>query len=215
MSTSKRAKLKKPSQEITTLETLKAYLGIQRDVDDWDAILIPSSCASDWDGQGAGWACIMVERNDLDGDPPTWRQSFKGGINIGDKSTATLMAILHPIIYLTNACNVSRPGGYHLYVVSSSEYLIKGLEKNNPVWHSQLAKNRELWMAIYAAKRRGIVIHPRLIAKEKLELEKLSHDIATKEQDAQACYYRDDQTFIEIEMKRLNPDQERVEKLKG
>ena len=68
---------------------------------------------------------------------------------------------------------VTKPNGYDLYVASRSKYLVEGLKQSNPVWHSRLEKNRELWMAVYAAKRRGIVIHPELLTEDDSDFKEL------------------------------------------
>lgn len=193
----KKKKLSKPKQKITTLETLRAYLGIQRDVDNWDGIVIPESYGADWT-KTCGWASVLIEKT----EKTSRRSMFSGGFSIGDKTTATLMGVLQPILYLTNSQGIKSAKGYDLYVVSSSDYLVKGLKQNNPLWHSKMANNRELWIAIYAAKRRGLVIHPHLVPKDKLRLQSLALDVAQDMQAGQGSY----RPSLQIDLDRITPD---------
>ena len=167
--------MKNPSNKITTLESLRGFLGIQAGVSEWDSIAIPYGVGDDWD-DSYGWATVLIEN----GDPICERTVFHGGANIGNRSTASLMSVLHPITYITNKIGVSSAGGYKLHIVTSSKYLHKGLEINNPVWHSRMNKNRELWMAIYAAKRRGVVIKPHLVPTGRVALRDLMSELAHK-----------------------------------
>ena len=205
MSTLKKKKLKKPQQKITTLETLRAYLGIQRGVDNWDGIVIPESYGADW-AKTCGWASVLIEKT----KKTSRRSMFSGGLSLGDKTTATLMGILQPIMYLTNSQGINSAKGYVLYVVSSSRYLIKGLEQSSPLWHSRMAKNRELWIAIYAAKRRGLVIRPRLVPKEKLKLQSLALEAS---QDIQAALVQ--RPILQTDLDRITPDKSNISEKKN
>ena len=134
---------------------------------------------------------------------------FSGGFSAGDKTTATLMGVLQPILYLTNSQGINSAKGYVLYVVSSSSYLIKGLEQSNPLWHSRMAKNRELWIAIYAAKRRGLIIRPRLVPKEKLKLQSLALQVA---RDMQRNQYESEgiKSLLQTDLDRITPDKSNI-----
>ena len=152
------------------MATLKAYLGIQQGIDNWDAIIIThggqSATSKEWAGNCIIWESVLIEKS-------TAPSKFSGHANCGSRATATLLSLLHPLIYLTNDVGVTKPNGYDLYVASRSKYLVEGLKQSNPVWHSRLEKNRELWMAVYAAKRRGIVIHPKLLTEDDSEFKEL------------------------------------------
>lgn len=152
------------------MATLKARLGIQQGIDNWDAIIITSGGQSatgkEWAGNSIVWDSVLIEKS-------TAPSGFRGHANRGDRATATLLSLLHPLIYLTNDAGVTKPNGYDLYVASRSKYLVEGLKQSNPVWHSRLEKNRELWMAVYAARRRGIVIHPTLLLEDDQDFQEL------------------------------------------
>ena len=202
----KKKKLKKPHQKVTTLETLRAYLGIQRDVDNWDGIVIPESYGADW-SETCGWASVLIEKT----EKTSRRSMFSGGLSLGDKTTATLMGVLQPILYLTNSQGINSAKGYVLYVVSSSRYLIKGLEQRSPAWHSAMAKNRELWLAIYAAKRRGLIIRPRLVPKEKLKLQSFALAVARDMQDT----FVQRRPILQTDLDRITPDKSNISEKKN
>lgn len=139
---------------------------------DWDYLIVGDGSGTVWD-KAIGWGAVLISKHTND------RMPFYGGLSNGTNNVAELMTVLHPLMYLANNTNwADRPHGMKVHVVSDSEYVIKGLEHDNPIWVSGLTLNRELWMAIHMTRRRGIDIRGHHINRDTLDLNRFGHELA-------------------------------------
>ena len=158
-------------KQIDSLQDLLKHFGIQPG--DWHALIVGDGSATTWE-KAAGWSSVLIQKHTTD------RRPFYGGMSCGTNNVAELMAVLHPLMYLANNQKDLPVGGYHVHVVTDSEYVANGLTHDNPVWISGLNKNRELWLAIHAIRRKGIIVHPHHINRDTIELNKVAHDLANE-----------------------------------
>lgn len=159
-------------KELVTLEDLLEYYDIS--TNSWDYLIIGDGSGTTWQHE-MGWGSALIARSDRS------RKSFCGGMSNGTNNMAELMQVLHPLMFLANNTNFDdKPEGLIVHVVSDSEYVVNGLKQQNPIWVSQLKLNRELWMAIHMARRRGIEIIGHHIPRNSTGLSTLGHNLANK-----------------------------------
>ena len=157
---------------------------------DWHSLLVGDGSATTWE-HSAGWSSVLIQKH------VPGRKPFYGGMSCGTNNVAGLMAVLHPLMYIANNQKELPVGGHHVHVITDSSYVANGLEHDNPVWISGLGKNRELWMALYALRRKGIIPHPHHIIRDTIELNRVSHDLANESR---------------VAMNLIIPDQDRIMK---
>ena len=156
--------------EVKTLEDLLRYYEIG--ANDWDYLIIGDGSGQTWK-DAIGWGATLICK--FDGS----RKVFYGAMSSGTNNTAELHTVLHPLSYLANNINwEDRPDGIKVHVISDSEYVANGLNKDNPIWVAGLAANRELWMAIHMTRRRGIHIIGHHLPRNSVDLAELGHQLA-------------------------------------
>lgn len=136
----------------------------------WDAIIVGDGSGTTWEKQ-MGWGSVLIMKTAQDRIP------FYGGMSHGTNNMAEILAVLHPLMYLTQHIRAKK-SGFHVHILSDSSYVVRGLEITNPATASELKSNRELWMAIHFAIRQGLIIHPHHVHRDTIELNKLGHDLA-------------------------------------
>lgn len=146
------------------------YLNIS--ASDWDYLIVCDGSGTSWENH-IGWGAVLITKNTMT------RKLFYGANNNGTNNVAELMAVLHPLSYLSNTLNwESIPQGIKVCVVTDSKYVADNMDKENPIWVSSLRLNRELWMAIHMTRRRGMSLKGFHIPRDTIALNKLSHTLA-------------------------------------
>jgi ribonuclease HI len=156
-------------EQVTTLDSLLRYLTLP--AADWDYLIVCDGSGTVWPKE-MGWGSVLLCQ--ADGE----RQIFGGSMSNGTNNVAELMGALHPLMFLANNDMGLRPDGIRVHIVTDSEYVANGLAKDNPIWVSKLNVNRELWMAIHMVRRRGLTIVGHHVPRDKIDLQKICHDIA-------------------------------------
>lgn len=167
----------KPSraEDIRTLLDFRLFFEIQND---WDGILVTDGSATTWE-HSAGWAGVLLQRSESRPEP------FYGAFSRGTTNVAEIMGVLQAALFLAETGHGQREHGYKLYVVSDSQYVVRGLnnlakggEEGGPIWASRQAANRPLWFALLACQRKGLVFIARHVARDILATNKYCHDLA-------------------------------------
>lgn len=160
----------------TTLSQILRALNIG--AADWDYIIVGDGSGTEWTNE-CGWGSVLIEKSTFE------RQVFYGSANHGTNNVAEVLAIMMPLMYLSNQKKGVRRDGAKVVVLSDSTYVVEGLRHTSPVWVSKLDRNRELWMAIHMSRRRGLTIYPHHIPRDTIDLNKLGHDLANLARKAQ------------------------------
>lgn len=172
--------LKRPQRvlsESSTFEELLRYFRIGPT--DWDALIIGDGSGQTW-ATAIGWGSVLVDRLKM------LPETFSGACSHGTNNVAELMAVLHPLMYLSNTdCGV-RSGGLRVHILSDSEYVVNGLACIDPIWVSKLKANRELWMAIHMTRRKGMVLTGHHVDRDTVNLQKFAHSLANASRILQA-----------------------------
>lgn len=156
--------------EIKTIQDLLKHYNIA--AAEWDYLIVG-------DGSGTGWAAEIGWGSTLICKSDDSRKEFFGSMSNGTNNTAELYAALHPLSYLVNTINwADRPQGLKVHVITDSQYVANGLNKDNPIWVASLALNRELWMAVHMTRRRGIEIKGHHMPRNSFDLAQRGHDLA-------------------------------------
>jgi ribonuclease HI len=156
--------------EVKTLQDLLKHYGIG--ANDWDYLIIGDGSGTTWQ-EGIGWGSTLICK--FDGS----RKVFYGAMSAGTNNTAELYVVLHPLSYLANNINwADRPEGIKVHVITDSQYVANGLNKDNPIWVAELNANRELWMGIHMTRRRGIAITGHHLPRNSVGLAELGHELA-------------------------------------
>lgn len=155
-------------KQIVTLYELLEHFKI--DSHEWDALIVGDGSATTWDKE-AGWGSILIQR-DQDLVMP-----FYGGMSNGTNNMAEIMAMLHPLMYLSQHAEI-KAGGYSVHVITDSNYTVSGLAVDNLINSPTLKKNRELWLAVFGTVRKGLRITSHHVLRDTLDVQKLTHDLA-------------------------------------
>lgn len=153
-------------QEVRTVHHLLLTLGIT----EWDYLIIGDGSATRWTHE-AGWASWLLAR---EGD---LCQHFHGGFSCGTNIVSELMAVVHPLLYLSGT---NQPLSLRrLHVLTDCEYLTQA----GPHREAR-KKNRELWTVVDAMRQRGLRIAWHWIPRDTLIVNRYAHDAANLSREA-------------------------------
>lgn len=163
------------AEDIQTLLDFRLFFDIKND---WDGILVTDGSGTTWE-RPIGWAGTLLQRTVSQPEP------FCGALNRGTNNVAELMGVLGAALFLTENEYGQREHGYKLYVISDSQYVVRGLnalgkggEDGGPIWASRQAANRPLWFGLLACQRKGLVFLARHVGRDILASNKFCHDLA-------------------------------------
>jgi len=179
--------------EVTTLPSLRRYLGIKKD--EWDVIIIGDGSGTTWEKE-MGWGSVLIRSDTFE------RKAFYGAMSHGTNNMGEMMAVLQPLMFLTQAKSGVKPGGLKVHVISDSEYVVNGLAKMDPIWIHDLKTNRELWMAMHMTRRKGLLIKSHHIPRDIIDLNKLSHNLANMARRSQIQVRKD----FDEDIYKANPE---------
>lgn len=155
--------------EVKSFQDLLKFYRIKPE--DWDAILVTDGSGTTWE-HSIGWAATLITKESFK------RTVFSGSMSHGTVNTAEIMAVLHPLLWLTAHKQGVRTGGCKLHVMSDSKYVVDSLKHTDPIVISQTKANRELWVAVEIARRYGIVISSHFMHRDQIDLNRFAHDLA-------------------------------------
>lgn len=138
--------------------------------DEWEAIIVTDGSGTTWTNE-FGWAAILVSNDSL------IRVPFYGGGSHGSNNVAELMAVLHPLLFLTanDAAKSALPTGFRVHIFSDSEYVVAGINAGRLY---PTKRNTEIWSAIHAVRRQGFFLIAHHIPRDTLGLNKIAHELA-------------------------------------
>lgn len=169
----RKLKTRKPGnlEDVRTLQDLLRHFRIKND--QWNGVLVTDGSGTTWE-HASGWAATLIFNDSFE------RMVFSGSMSHGTVSTSEIMAVLHPLLWLTANKRGVRTGGFHLHVISDSQYVVNSLKISDPIIVNNTKANRELWVAIEVARRYGIVIHSHFMHRDKVDLNRFAHDLANQ-----------------------------------
>lgn len=163
------------AEDIQTLLDFRLFFDIKND---WDGILVTDGSGTTWD-RPIGWAGTLVQR--IESQP----EAFCGTMSRGTNNTAEILGVLGAALFLAENEFGQREHGYKLYVVSDSQYVVRGLnalgqggEEGGPIWASRQSANRPLWLGLLGCQRKGLVFLARHVGRDILATNKFCHDLA-------------------------------------
>ena len=130
-----------------------------------DFLLIGDGSGTTWD-KSIGFASTLVEMSSFD------RTVFHGGLSHGTNNIAEIMAYFLPLQYLAKTAGDRRRTVIHIF--SDSQYIVEGFNGES----RQEQGNRELWQAMLAVKRRGLVIRAHWVPRDSVALQQLADTLA-------------------------------------
>lgn len=159
---------KTAKEQINTLPALLEYFKIDEKL--WDAIIIGDGSATTWEKE-LGWGSLLIQRTKLIIEP------FYGGMSHGTNNMAEILAVLHPLLYLSQHAEPSL-GGCQVHVITDSTYVAQGLEFENLLLSPTLKNNRALWLAVFGTVRQGLKIKAHHVDRDVVDYQKICHDLA-------------------------------------
>lgn len=156
--------------KVRTIAQLTAALGIP---ETWSFLLIGDGSGNHWE-YPVGWCATLVHNCG-------WRRCFYGGASHGTNNVGELMAYALPLWWLAEGNQPEwlpkvkgvKPPIRFVHVIADSKYVVDGFnDKTRP------KANVELWGALQATKRRGLVLQAHWIPRDTIRFNKLADQVA-------------------------------------
>lgn len=153
---------------VTVEQLLQAY-----EIEEWDAVVIGDGSGTTRE-HSCGWGSILIENGVGEG-----HRLFSGSLSSGTNNVAEIMAVLQPLMDLTSRKRGVGPHGCRVHVFSDSSYVVDGLNTRFGVLQvSTTESNRELWLALFGARRNGLVITAHHVPRDVLAYQQICHNMA-------------------------------------
>jgi len=156
-------------RNVYSFEQMRKAMQIPSDM--WDAFLVTDGSATTID-KTCGYAAVLVERNEI---APL---VLSGSQSHGTTNAAELQAVIEALYYMVEREKGIREHGYRVHVLSDSQYVVQGLNRDILKWLPTMKKNKMQWLSIHGAVRSGIVLTGHHIPRDTLDLNKICHDVA-------------------------------------
>jgi ribonuclease HI len=156
--------------EIRSLQDLIKKIEIP---DTWDYLLVGDGSGNLWE-HSAGWCSSLISQCG-------WRRCFYGGFSHGTNNVAELMAYAAPLWWLAEGneppdrpvVKGAKTPIRFVHIVSDSRYVVDGFNgKTTP------KANIELWGALRAVQRRGLILKAHWIPRATIRFNKLADQVA-------------------------------------